>query len=63
MRLLSLCIWTNCRVLNRAPCVTRRCSRARRMCLTCLIIPCSGIYFYGNTITSFAGTTFNCKYC
>ena len=63
MRLLSLCIWTNCRVLNRAPCVTRCCSRARRMCLTYLIIPCSGIYFYGNTITSFAGTTFDCKYC
>ena len=31
--------------------------------LTYLIIPCSGIYFYGNTITSFAGTTFDCKYC
>ena len=33
------------------------------MCLTYLIIPCSGIYLYGNTITSFAGTTFDCKYC
>jgi hypothetical protein len=32
------------------------------MCLTYLIIPCSGISFYDNTITSFAGTTFDCRY-